>query len=85
MTPKQKANDLFMQMRENCWHNETIRKGGSVYGELTFYHKEKAIQCALIAVNEILSLRMIGNMGRGDSSQSEAEYWQEVKLELEKL
>lgn len=40
-------------------------------------NKESAKQCALIAVDEILKLPF--------ENQSERNYWQQVKIEIEKL
>lgn len=40
--------------------------------------------CALIAVGEILELKMIGNMGRDDQS-NELEFWVNVRKEIKRL
>ena len=68
MTPKEKAEDIFNKMFD---YQVTSVLGGNhtQYGY--------ARQCALIAVDEILSLIFL--------SQAEINYWQEVKQEIENL
>ena len=68
MTPKQKAIELVEDM-----HNAPE----------TGYN-EHAKVCALIAVDEILSLSKIVSLRR-DEVYMELEYWIEVKEEIEKL
>jgi hypothetical protein len=68
MTPKQKAIELVEDM-----HNAPE----------TGYN-EHAKVCALIAVDEILSLSKIASLRR-DEVYMELEYWIEVKEEIEKL
>lgn len=66
MTPKEKAQELvnkYVALTDN-W----------VYGIHNWKHK---IQCALIAVNEIIMTNI--------DDWSHYEFWQEVKTELEKL
>jgi hypothetical protein len=63
MTPKEKAEELVTKMYVNQWRNNTMEY-------------KTAKQCALIAVDEILS-------AIGFSINDE--YWQEVKQEIEKL
>jgi homoaconitase/3-isopropylmalate dehydratase large subunit len=46
---------------------------------------EAAKQCALIAVDEIINQYNSGRFDYKTMPQSEVEYWQEVKQELEKL
>ena len=69
MTPKEKANNLI----------------DSYYvlldGFVTF---EQVKICALIAVDEILSLSKIAALRRNEK-EMELEYWLEVKQEIEKL
>ena len=49
-----------------------------------FSDLEDAKECALIAVDEIISLSKIASLRR-NNVYMELEYWQEVKQEIEKL
>ena len=69
MTPKEKANELVKRYDETLTYLES---------------KSKAKQCALIAVDEVLSAIQF-NMYDEDSYVLEEKYWQEVKQEIEKL
>jgi hypothetical protein len=70
MTPKEKAEELYTHMSE-CVINP----------ELTVLEMEAmAIQCALIAVDEILNV-IIGSY----DYELEKIYWQDVKNEIELL
>lgn len=80
--PKEKANELvnkFMVYSYYDAHDLTTpqrRKESK---------KESAIQCALIAVDEILKscpIELVGNAGKFTYTD---DYWQQVKTELEKL
>jgi len=62
MTPKEKALELVNRYK-------SITSGKTLF----VYTTESAKQCALIAVDEILKLRV------------NIPYWQEVKTEIEKL
>jgi hypothetical protein len=75
MTPKEKAQELVDKFREfaDGTDSETDRYSPGV-------EKEKAKQCALIAVEEILN-SILGNY-EFDFLRN---YWQEVKQEIEKL
>ena len=65
MTPKEKAEELIESMAFSCRECD---------------YEAKAIQCALIAVDEVL------NFIHTDAfSYTNEEYWQEVKQEIEKL
>jgi hypothetical protein len=64
MTPKEKAQDLF----------DKFNKPDTTY----YPYVHNAQQCALIAVNEILSLYKA-------NWNIENTYWQEVKQEIENL
>ena len=69
MTPQEKAKDLYDKMLLS----------GDDNGNFVYY--EVAINCALIAVEEIItSFDLYGNDLSG-----EMYYWQAVKLELERL
>ena len=77
MTPKEKAIELvykFMPIVE-CGDNRYSDK----------VQKQNAKQCALIAVDEILSnnpIKLVGNAGKFIYMD---EYWQQVKTEIENL
>ena len=66
MTPKEKAIELFEKMYYKMQPDELGKD------------QESAKQCALIAVDEILSEYWSHNTKRRD-------WWQEVKQEIEKL
>jgi hypothetical protein len=70
MTPKEKAEDLFMMY---------VNKGMSQIKPVInrVIRKEMAKQCALIAVNEILDELPFENKNR--------EYWYKVQFQIEKL
>ncbi len=70
MTPKQKANELFFKYYEIIEHTLSI--------EYVLIAKK----CAIIAVDEILSLSKIASLRR-DEVYMELEYWIEVKQEIE--
>ena len=74
MTPKEKANQLV----DNYWLMDKINPSLS---------KEQAKQCALIAVDEILKALQVPPIENKGSKlyDSQIEYWQEVKEEIEKL
>lgn len=69
MTPKEKADELV-----------------DVYYQLVDYPtphwKNLSKQCALIAVDEILSMGIMSDSGDWEMAKL---YWQEVKQEIEKL
>lgn len=69
MTPQEKAQELIKKY--DCGGLETFA-GHSV--------KKIAKQCALIAVDEILSKRLVAHL-----PWQEVEYWEQVKTEIEKL
>jgi len=62
MTPKEKAIELYEKFIFPCWECDEF---------------DRAKQCALISVNEILFMLIGDNLVIG--------YWQEVKQEIEKL
>lgn len=72
MTPKGKA----IELREKFWNVEVIS------GDWQFSGMVDAKQCALIAVDEILSIKK----EIWDNFNSEYfEFWQQVKTEIDKL
>jgi hypothetical protein len=68
MTPKEKAKELVDRFDETLTYLES---------------KQKAKQCALIAVEEILNT--LYSIPFGNALDNELEYYQEVKQEIEKL
>jgi len=76
MTPKEKAQELVDKYRT------TIRKA-DVYGNLASEDEiYLAKECALIAVDEILSMGIMSDSGHFRMAKS---YWEEVKQEIENL
>ncbi len=69
MTPKEKAKELVNKYKK---YADDGRHNGFYSGEITFNNQK---QCALIAVDEILSLLPLANR----------DYWEEVKQEIENL
>ena len=73
MTPQEKAEELVIKMYQPLPASKEAEKGK----EHLYYNQFNAAkQCALIAVDEILSAIGFSVMD---------EYWQEVKQEIEKL
>jgi len=94
MTPKEKAEELFNKysiLAESInWSNEDAQKKAEKYNDdlgedVLYYWHELAKRSAFIAVDEILeqfySIVFIEDAYR----ESNIEYWQEVKQEIEKL
>ncbi len=72
MTPKEKAEKLL---------SEYLIYFPEYYNDLEYdYNVEKAKQCALIAVDEILN-----NDNNFFNTYSQNDYWLQVKQEIEKL
>jgi hypothetical protein len=71
MTPREKAEELFDKMSTN---------NGDEYHHCTYY---VAKQCALIAVEEIMSA--LTYLPYGLDYLNKITYWQEVKQEIEAL
>ena len=74
MTPKEKAKEIYNKMLNNI-------DGYNVELEIS------AKECALIAVDEIISylLKIKDEHGFLIISKNKIAYWQEVKQEIEKL
>ena len=70
MTPKEKAEDLIDKM---------------MLGSQDRLYLRLSKQCALIAVEEIMSLMIKFHNRHIEDNSNEIEYWQEVKNELNKL
>ena len=73
MSPKEKANDLLSTYRF------ALSIPNAPLGE---YKDETAKQCALIAVDEILSMGIMSHSGDWEMAKS---FWEEVKQEIKKL
>jgi len=73
MTPKQKAEELVDKFISYSYYSD-----GNNSMERNYQQKDNAKECALIAVDEILSWQ--DWMGK-----EMLNYWQEVKKEIEKL
>jgi len=76
MTPEQKAIELLEKLIPHVYNEYDGSDGGKVYNA-----KRHTIQCALIAVNEILNALSY----KASSNFEELKYYTEVKNELEKL
>jgi len=85
MTPKEKARELVNQFLEKIPFADT-----NVYKDWKKEMNDKAKQCALIAVDEILEnvnyfFSELEKDGLPNKFDDEIEYWQEVKKEINKL
>lgn len=74
MTPKEKAIELV----------ETYKKIDAIYNTAELGNNVFAIDCAIIAVNEINKL-FIQQLGLNYELTPEFEYWEQVKKELNEL
>jgi hypothetical protein len=74
MTPKEKAEELvlrFLKLQEPNYN---------------WFNKQLAKQCALIAVDEVINLGLLyGEAPFGNGGKQFYSYWQQVKIEIEKL
>jgi hypothetical protein len=75
MTPKEKAEELVNTILDKLYNDGSLSFKRILYA--------KAIECALITVDEIQKLPNIGYNHNRDESQYD--YWQEVKQQIEKL
>jgi hypothetical protein len=71
MTPKDKAIDLIDKMRATCLITDD------------YVYKSTAKQCAIIAVDEIIDTSPM--YYTGFEYESNLEYWEQVRKEIEKL
>lgn len=83
MTPKEKAEELidkFYNAQIECLNKVGIT-------ELEEVEQRIAKQCALIAVDKIISLGLLSNSPIKHNAIADVhkEYWQEVKTEIENL
>ena len=80
MTPKEKAEDLFTTFRYALSHKDA---------PLGMYKDNMAIQCALIAVEEILNnncgSHTDGANATNDDIYCDEYFWNDVKSELQSL
>ena len=76
MTPKEKAIELYNKMYETGFKPKSV-----------LIRIEQAKECALIAVDEMISYfqKETFMMAYPEIAISEVAYWQEVKQEIEKL
>jgi hypothetical protein len=83
MTPEQKAIELLEKLIPHVYNEYDGSDGGKVYNA-----KRHTIQCALIAVDEIINSNPTSQLSDpflGNKIYENVNYWQEVKQELEKL
>lgn len=81
INPQEKAKELFNKMLNHCWYNTfPIDRYGVSYTK-TIYKKNEARQCALIAVDLILTDLVIPI---GINSEA-YKFYEQVKDELNKL
>ena len=71
LTPKQKAKELVLKFKE-------LPQEGTLMFYITF---EISKQCALIAVDEIISIKLLWFQ----KDTKDLDYWKEVKQELLKM
>lgn len=79
MNAKDKAKELIGKMRNHCWHNISETDCYGVSKRVTIYDDKKSIDCAIIAIDEIIEA--IEKIIYHD----DVDNWEEVKNELEKL
>ena len=77
MTPKEKAKQLVDRFRPHAYGLDETERFSPNQERLS------AIQCALIAVDEILKEK--ADCHRYECNGNGTEYWQQVKQEIEKL
>ena len=76
MTPKEKAKELVDKYYDMKWQSYSHKKTS-----IKSMTKLSSKQCALIAVDEIISIKLLWYQ----KDTKELDYWQEVKQEIEKL
>lgn len=84
MTPKEKAEELFekyYRLFNNFPNYQYVLENLNTIQDEKLY---TAKQCALIAVDEILSLSKIASLRRNET-EMELEFWNEVYKEIENL
>jgi hypothetical protein len=87
MTPKEKAEELVEKFKFETKRSEIVND--LLLGDISVVFKHyKAKQCALIAVDEIISsspsLPILGDSGiYGEDIELSTKYWEDVKQEIE--
>ena len=79
MTPKEKAKELFDKFY--FVNSESVELITGEYEMLFSLHESDAKQCALIALDEIIEALELNSW----QNTKQLEYYQEIKLEIEKL
>ena len=79
MTPKEKAKELFDKFY--FVNSESVELITGEYEMLFSLHESDAKQCALIALDEIIEALELNTW----QNTKQLEYYQEIKLEIEKL
>jgi hypothetical protein len=77
MTPKEKAEELFKTYLIYFPEFYSVREYD--------YDEEKAKQCALIVVDELINCTLPSCEFGGVINNNTIEYWEEVKQEIKKL
>jgi DNA-binding Lrp family transcriptional regulator len=77
MTPQEKAKDLFNKFY--LVNSESLELETGEYDLVLSLDVRDAKQCALIAVDEILSINSV------DKDEDLSNYWESVKQEIENL
>jgi hypothetical protein len=77
MTPKEKANELYLKMLDWVYN-------GNKYLEHNIV-STSAKQCALIAVDEIINTNALSEQFDYGIDKTNIFYWEQVKNEIEKL
>ena len=78
MAPKEKAEEVVDKM----YYSRKYKDGEDYIPQEAWVH---AKQCALIAVNEIMSLMIKFHNRHIEDNSNEIIFWEEVKQEIEKL
>lgn len=78
MTPKEKAKELFDKMESQTFSYQPYAGAHYSVEEIGW---EAGKKCAIIAVDEILSIKLLWYQ----KDTKELDYWQEVKQEIDKL
>jgi hypothetical protein len=82
MNYKEKAEEIFNKFLK--FQVLTIGFDNDINSEFT--RRQRAKQCALICVDEIMNLGLLyGDAPFGDGGKQFHSYWQQVKTEIEKL
>ena len=80
MTPKEKAGDLVKKYAIKLPYDYKGRTDKVSGLKIHEYNIDLAKQCALIAVDEVIQ-----TIPKNNGNQTNLDYWNEVKQEIEKL